>query len=169
MRDLKQNKSYIVDIDLLAVRPDKLRMDIATPAGFSVATFTMNAKEVRYALAQSKEFFAGKPGDNVLKPIIPIAVDPRALLDIIFDHDPAVVGWSCKRDKDNFINECVNSKSNVKVSVADRELHRKNLFITAPSSSVQMNFKGFQPKVQWDEGKFRLDPPSGFKSYTVKE
>src|SRR5437868_12979263 len=63
VRDLKENKSHSVDIDILGDYPKDFRMEVSALMGVHVASMVLHDQEIRYALYNQKKFYQGKASE----------------------------------------------------------------------------------------------------------
>lgn len=160
VRDLVEVKSQIVNADVVAIRPHKMRLEITTPIGIHLATLAMNEKDVRIALTQQKRFLIGPSNEKGLKSIIGVAMSPQLFMDLLFDEEPGV-DWTCTRGKSGFLEACENKT--LKVKWKDREVARRKIEIESKKFFMQIALQGFSTKVEDRTELFELNTPSGFE------
>ncbi len=167
IKDLEQSRSYIVNLNLNAVRDDRARMDVVSTLGTGVASLVVDPQEVRYVLFDQKKFYAGAPTADAMRPILAIPFNPRWLHNILFDEELTDKGWSCTRDGE-FLSECKDSVNNLKVSWSARQGEKKTVLIEHAKASVQINVQAFQPKVEDRKNLFVLEAPNGYQKLRVR-
>lgn len=160
IRDKNKRKTNIVYVDMIAERPKNLRMEVTTSFGMNVAVLAMNSETLSLAIVPQRKFFSGKSGAHVLEPLIHISLDPKFLVDFIFDAEPPAP-WKCTRDKNNFLQEC-DLNDAIKVTWSNRELGRKTLDIQSKDHQLQLDLSGFRPNVELNNTTFILEQPGGF-------
>lgn len=163
IRDKARNKSHIVYVDVMAVRPEKLRMEVTSPIGIHLASFAMNNGKVEYLLTRRKEFYRGRTSSENLQEVLQMPIDPRLLTKILFDEDLSGQGWQCKRDKKGFLSACEDDGQDLKLTWSNRERSRRTITFFTPKARVQMLLKGFKAKVEAKGNLFRLQAPKNFK------
>lgn len=169
IKDKSKNKSYIVSVDIAAIKESqKLRMDVAAALGTPVATVAVSGQQTEYILFRQKAFYQGKTQPKVLKPILAINMDPRLLFSLLFEDEPQGGGWKCLRDDKDFLKQCENKAAGLSLEWIERKGARKTIEIQHARSSLQINLNSFQPKVVEKADLFNLNAPSGFKSYRIK-
>lgn len=165
VKDKVQSKSYIVNVDIQAVRDKKLRMDVTAALGMPVAALVLDDEEVKYILFRQKRYYEGQASERVLKPILSIPLNPRLLFNILFDVPIADKNWSCSKGKDGFLTECSSSSEGLKVTWKDRKGRKKAIFIEHEKAELQMNISSFKPRA---EDVFTLKAPESFQKYRIR-
>lgn len=168
IRDKEQSRSYIVNLNLNAVRDERARMDVLSTLGTGVASLVVVPKEVRYVLFDSKRFYYGPPQPDVMRPILAIPFDPRWLHNILFEQPLTEKSWTCTKDGDGWLNECRDSVTGLKITWAEREGQKKKVMIEHAKASVQINVQSFQPKVEDRKNLFLLEAPNGYQKLRVR-
>lgn len=168
IKDNDQARSYIVNLNLNAVRDERARMDVISTLGTGVATLLVDAKEVRYVLFDSKRFYYGPPQADVMRPILAIPFDPRWLHNILFEQPLTDKGWSCTKDGDGMLKECRDTVNNLKVTWSARTGEKKTVLIEHAKASVQINVQSFQTKVEDRKNLFVLEAPNGYQKLRVR-
>lgn len=158
----KRDKSVVLNLDLVAVRPERLRVDVTTTLGIHLATFVMNNDNVTYVLVRDKKYFRGKPGPDIFKAVMPIPLDPRVMLDILFDLEPTVTGWQCQRDSANYLATCRNTEKALSIEWKKRDANKRVLLVSHPEGEMQLFLSQFRSKVEVADGTFVLEVPSSF-------
>lgn len=169
VRDLKAVKSQIVNLDIMAVQPSRLRMDVTTTIGTHVATFVMNDKEVKYILPSEKRFVTGPATPETFKAVSGVELEPRLFMNVLFDQAPDDVLWTCQKDKKGYLETCLRNKDGLKITWKDREVSRKKVEIESKLFQVQLALQGFSTKVEEDPAKYDLSAPAGYKTLNVKQ
>lgn len=162
IRDKKQDKSFILNVNVNAKLGEHLRMDATTPLGSHVASFVMNKGQVRYFLVNQKKFFVGKSTPRSLEPIILAPLDPNLIYNLLFDLPVGGSGWNCKKDSKDFLESCKKDSENLELTWEDRVMDRKMVRIDHPRAQIQINFIEYVGKVQNKKDLFALEVPKGF-------
>lgn len=163
IKDKRQNKSYIVHVDMNAVMGESLRLDVTNPIGGHLASLVLSDDEVKYLLLKQKKFFLGKPTPTALQPLISIPLDPVLLYNILFDKPIAQEGWACQKSADEFLSSCHSEKEQISMKFSDRVMDRKIVHIDHPKAHLQMNFVTYESQVQQKKNLFSLDAPKDFQ------
>jgi hypothetical protein len=168
IKDLEQSKSYIVNLNINAVRDQRARMDVTSTLGTGVASMLVDQKDVRYVLLDSKRFYYGNSQPDVMRPILSIPFDPRWLHNILFDETLPEKSWTCVRDGGGLLKECKDSILNLKISWSNRQGEKKTILIEHPKATVQINVQSFKPKVEDRKNLFQLEAPAGYQKLRVR-
>ncbi len=145
VKDKKASKTYLVNIDFVSIRPDKLRMGISLPIGTSLAAIALNGKNLDYVVIRKKLYYSGPVNSSSFNKILNIHLDPRFMLNILYDEPIKSAGWICEQDKNNFVSECLKKSENLKITWAHRKAKEKNVSIEHPDFSLEMEFHKFSP------------------------
>jgi hypothetical protein len=168
IKDLEQSKSYIVNLNINAVRDQRARMDVTSTLSTGVASMLVDQKEVRYVLLDSKRFYYGNSQPDVMRPILSIPFDPRWLHNILFDETLPEKSWTCVRDGSGLLKECKDSVLSLKISWSNRKGEKKTILIEHPKATVQINVQSFKPKVEDRKNLFQLEAPAGYQKLRVR-
>lgn len=165
VKDKVKSKSFIVNVDIQAVRDQKLRMDVTAAMGTPVASLVLDADEVKYILFRQRRYYEGVASNKALKPILSVPLDPRLFYNLLFDQPIADKSWSCTKDEKGFLAVCESPAEGLKVTWKDRKGRRKAIYIEHDKASLQMNLSSFSPRA--DE-VFSLQAPKSFKKYRLR-
>ncbi|HMN67983.1 MAG TPA: hypothetical protein PKC28_05540 [Bdellovibrionales bacterium] len=167
IKDKDQSRSYIVNLNMNAVRDQNVRMDVTSALGTGVAILTADQKEVRYLLFDSKRLYYGPPQADVMRPILSLPLDPRWLHNILFDQTFGGKIWACDMEG-GFLKECRNDALKLKIGWANRQGDKKTILIEHPKASVQINVLAFKSKVEDRKNLFVLEAPAGYQKLKVR-
>lgn len=167
IKDKEQSRSYIVNLNLNAVRDEKVRMDVTSALGTGVAIVIADNTEVRYLLFDSKRFYYGVPKSEVMRPVLAIPFDPRWLHNILFDVALPEKTWTCVADG-GVLKECTDSVSKLKISWLNRQGEKKTIMLDHAKASLQINVLSFKPKVEDRKNLFVLEAPAGYQKLRVR-
>lgn len=156
IRDKRAAKSYVVNVDALAVQPDRLRMDFSTPIGIELGNFVLDQKKVTYYLSEEKKKRSMRASARAMRPLIKTDLDPYLLVKILFDVEPSGKGWECERDSRGFLTKCNNTNKKISLQWLKRQNTQRAIEVETRSARIQMSLKGFKPKVEIDEKTFQL-------------
>lgn len=162
VEDSKQNRSYILNLDIISFRPERLRVDVTSTIGSHLATVTMRDNKVSYILLREKKYFEGKPNSQVLKPVLSMELDPRVIIDLLFDLPPREKGWECQRDENDYLTRCHNTGRKITVVWKKRLGRQRVLVISSKLAKLQLNLRKFRSKVEENDEIFVLKSPRGF-------
>lgn len=159
VRDKKQSKTFIVNVDFTAVRPGKMRMDITTPIGMHVASVAMNDSSMTYVVPQKKAYYLGKPTSQAFARTLNFALDPKLIMNVLFDQPVQQKGWNCKQDGEK-VTECRQGGN--KISWANRTSKEKTVVIDHSEFQVELKFHSFSVPRSVKDELFTIKQPDGF-------
>ena len=168
IKDVEQNRSYVVYLNFNAHRNEQARMDVSSALGTGVASLLVEPKDVRYVLFDSKRFYYGEPQSSVLRPILAMPLDPRWINNLLFEEPMTDKGWVCSRDGEGWLKSCTDSHSHTKISWLARRGDKRTVVIEHAKASVQINFQSFKPKVEDRKNLFVLEAPEGYQKIKVR-
>jgi outer membrane lipoprotein-sorting protein len=159
VRDLKQSKTFIVNADFFAEKPDQMRMDITTPLGMHVASVALNNGKMTYIVPQKKAFYEGAPTSEAFARTLNFALDPKLIMNVLFDQPVEAKGWTCTAEA-SFVSEC--SQKNFKITWANRKSKEKTVVITHAQYQVELKFHNFSVPQSLKPEMFTIKKPEGF-------
>ncbi len=168
VRNHKDSKSAIVNLDIVAIRPSRFRIEVTTPIGIHLASLVLDQNEFRGALIQQKKFIIGQASEKSFTYVLGVSLDPYLMMNLLFDEAPSGPAWNCSKDKNDFMSVCENKTQKIKVTWKDREVSRRKIEIETRMASLQMVLQGFSTKVEENAEMFTLEPPDGFKIERIK-
>lgn len=167
VKDLKNQKTNFLQIDFVAIRPDKLRAEVTGTLGVSVATLTLNKGQIQMANHNQKKYYSGKISDRVLSSIFGIHLDPRILLFALFDEPLPEKSFQCSLDAQGLVQECKGKQMDLTLRWSERNGELKRVVISRADFEVQILVKDFTTKVQESVDLFKIEPPAAYKSYQL--
>lgn len=160
IQDLKKRQSYVVYIDINAISPDKVRMDVETSLGIHVASFSLNQERVQILVPDRKRYYSGKSSPKALKKVIPLELDPRWLVDVLFEKNMSEPNWKCTNDNNNQLKAC--ERKGLKITWTKRQRQMRVVAFESKTAKVQMQLKGFEASAK--QGEFySIKKPKGFR------
>lgn len=165
VRDKVKGKSHVVNLDLNAVKGEKLRMDVTSTVGIHVASLVLIGNDLKYALIRDKKFYQGRTSPSALQPVIAVPVDPHLFYNILFDQPVMAPNWKCS-ESEGLVKECQNKVTKLSIRW-DRKGQFKTVFVEHEKGSLQLNFRSFESKVSDKAGLFELTAPKGFSQYRI--
>lgn len=152
-----------MNVDFLAEKISKLRMDVTTTLGVHVASFSLAEKTASYLVPQSKTYYNGPSGANVFKPVMNLNMDPKLLMHILFDIPIKGPGWACSNDKKGFLTSCERSSDQFKVVWGNRKGNEKTVAVTHKEFELEMKFHSFKERTDLKATNFEILQPEGFR------
>lgn len=164
IRDMKNGKNSLLDLDILAKEPSQLRMEITGSFGVHVASVALNGGEVRCILTQQKRYVEAPAGVDSFEHLIPVHVPPAALLAILFERRLSDSEWKCVRDRaSGLASSCEHRGEGLVVTWVERQGHNRRLKISAHDAEIEMVLDEAKSKVELTPSAFVLAPPKGYK------
>ncbi len=163
MRDKKEAKSGIVNIQVKAIFDQKLRMDILSPIQTHIASVALKGDELSYLIVAEKRGYRGMSSPAAMMPVLRIPLDPKLLYNVFFDKPIADKNWSCTEDEKGMPKECKQLRGGMKITWTSREGVKRILEIDHPKAFLQINIHSFDGSVKADDPKFDLKIPDSFK------
>lgn len=160
MHDKKQSKRFIVNADFLAAKPDQLRMDITTPLGVHVASVAMTNGKMTYIVPQQKAYYEGRASAQAFARTLNFAIDPKLILNVLFDQPVQQKGWKCKMEEP-LVSECALGA--YKITWSNRRAQEKSVIISHPQYQVELKFHKFKVPSSIKETVFTIKKPEGFQ------
>lgn len=167
VKNLKDNKSQSINIDILAIKNQRVRFDVTAILGYQVASLVMSPKEISYIIYPEKKFYYGKSSERAMERVIGLPLHPMNLANIAFDEPVRGTGWVCEMDMTGFLSKCENKTRAMAVLWKERIEGGKKVVITAPQFEMQWLFKPVQTEVQFKPETFTLKQPEGFKAIQI--
>jgi hypothetical protein len=159
VKNRKQAKSFLVNVDFVAVRPGKMRMDVTTPVGMHVASIALNDAVMTFVVPRKKAYYEGRATAQSFAKTLNFSFDPKLMMNILFDRPVQHKGWTCK-SQDEVVSEC--SQGAFKIVWSNRTQKDKTVRVIHPQYQIELKFHNFNvPKSVKDE-LFTIHQPDGF-------
>ncbi len=169
IRDLKKNKSHVINLQVNAVQPDKLRVDATSVIGTHIFSLVTDKDKVEYLVVPEKTYFVGKSSAGALKPILPIAISPDHLMNMFFEKPIQEKNWTCSKSAEGILQSCRQRRSKVRVEWSRQKGGQRLIEVSVPSvAMVQMSVRSFDDEVNVKKHPFSLRVPQSFKTVRLK-
>lgn len=168
VKDIKRDQTHNVSLDVIGIKPDKVRMEVSATLGVSLASLVLKEEEIAYAIHPQKRFFSGAVSDQALKPLFNIELNPKYLLNVFFDMPIPEKNWSCTRGVDQLVEKCERLSDGLSIEWKERQGELKRVYIKSSDFEVQVLVKDFTTKVEITEKTFTLEAPKGYKNYKFR-
>jgi hypothetical protein len=169
VQDKLKHKSNQIDLEIVAQRPQRLRMEATTPGlGIHVASFAMNGDHMSYILTRQKLHVSGPATEQAVQQLMKVAIAPQSLVDLFFDRPLNEANWKCSTDSKNQLAHCEHNSGKLSVNWSERESNRRIVEIDSESAKVTMSLTESPSKVQVDDSLFELPVPDGFRAQTLR-
>lgn len=162
IRDLKRNKNNNVSIDFLAVKNQRLRLEIQATLGIPVGTLGMNQDNFIAILYTQKKVIQGKMEEKTLMKSFNLPIPPESLYAIAFDDVIKHSQWKCYYDSNKVVSLCENANLQSKIEWKNRSAGTKLVKITNPNMEVDWYFKAPQV-LDVKADTFNINVPNGYK------
>ncbi|OFZ12251.1 MAG: hypothetical protein A2Z20_04370 [Bdellovibrionales bacterium RBG_16_40_8] len=163
IRDKKEAKSSLVNLEVKAIDGEKLRMDITSPMGTHVASVLMKGSSLEYLNVSEKIVYRMQATRESLRGLLRVPIEPAVLYNIFFDRAIESKNWSCVLDKDRFLKNCKDLKSGLLIEWISREGAKRVISFQHATALVQINLYSFEGKISDRDKTFELKAPSSFK------
>lgn len=172
--DKRKNKSNTLSVDFVARQPRQMRMEVTTTIGVHLASFVLNGDRVAYSLSRERRYVSGPAEAAMMRDLIAMAIDPKVILDILFDRMLNPSEWSCQVNENRLPQSCVNanlvaaSSGLIRIDWSERSQHKRVVKIQAPSADVTLVIRETSSKVEITDNLFTLQAPAGFRTVKVE-
>ncbi len=156
-------------MNIIAVKPSWVRMDIHSSVGTAMGTIIANDKKFSAINMQHKQFMTGPSIPFNISKAIQVPLPPQLFVQTLFEIEPPGTEWSCTKDKHNFLKECLNSVTSEKVTWSNRKGAKRTLVYSEKQYDMEIEILDFQPNVQVKEEQTILDPPKEFQIFRLKK
>lgn len=167
IKNLKQNKSQVVNMDVIAIKDSAMRVEITATLGIPVASILLRDKQISYAVHTQKKFYSGDISEKALQPVMQIALNPNWLYVIFFDQEIKDRDWICEKNQEGLVEKCVNSKTNQQITWSERMGENKRILLKNSDFELNILVKDFTTKVEAQDQVFSLDIPANYKRYKL--
>lgn len=167
VKDYESKKSYVVALDGITDRPNRMRVSATTSLGIHLMTMTMKDGLVEYIIPHEKEFYSGPVSDHILRPAMSIDLHPKYLNTLVFDEVPEGENWTCQQE-DGLLSECINPVQDIQVIWGKRQGDYKTVSVKGNQFDIQMSLTKFRPIVEVPANSFDLTAPDNFKKYQIR-
>lgn len=160
-------KEQNLNITLLGVRNERLRIEITATMGYQVGSIVADRNTFKALIVPQKIFYTGRNTPEALEKLIQIPLAPLQVLRIAFDERPSEQGWICQSDVNGLINRCDNYDLSLKVEWKDRTESRKLVVITTPQFEMRWLLNSPESLTEVKPELFSLSSPEGFKNVQI--
>ena len=167
-RDKLKNERNTATLDLQAVWPDRLRMEVSGPLGVQVASITQKKDWTQAILFFEKRYVEGKLKPEVSRALFKVEISPLWFLVFAFDRPMSGPDWKCQMTEDKKPLLCEREKDQLRVEWVDRLGDKRKVLVDHPDYQVQIAFIKSQTMVQLAEEIFTLSAPEGYGRYRFK-
>lgn len=168
IRDLTNNKSNVVNLDLKAYDLQNFRLDVTTSLGMHIFSLVHKPEGLEYIVVPNKQHFKGKSSSKALAPIFSAPLDPKYLPYVFLEKAIPDKNWSCDKDSAGVLVSCRELKTKMVISW-DRNKDGAHLVkISYPGvSTIQINVNDFSKDLKDREKTLQLKVPESFKTIKI--
>ena len=150
--NIKEQKSFIFNLDIFVQRPSLLRLEVTTPIGFHIASLTLREDQVTLFVPSKKIYRQSAPDTRVFENVIPLTINPLWIIPIVFEQP--LSGWACDFNQKGNIDKC--TIDSFTVIWTKRMGHKKTLKILSEMFEVTIYIQEFKPYLPSDPQLFTL-------------
>lgn len=162
VRDKLKNKSYHLSLDLIAVKPDRLRVNVFSYFGNHIASFAMKSGQIRYILVTEKRYVSAPATEKAFHELMRISLEPSLLLNVLFD-DSLPKDWKCETDRNALPTICRNARTAASVQWQERSIDKRVVVFDNSESSLSLVLRPEKLDYAVDAKEFELNKPAGFQ------
>lgn len=163
IRQLRDNQTHNISIDLYAIKGDKLRMEASGPLGYKLASVVMDREKVQAIIFNEKKFYIGSSTQDVMIKAFRVPVPPNVFFAMIFDQELRGSGWKCDSDPKGLIQKCAN-KDLISIEWERLENPRKIVRLKSKAFEMEWYFKTLDLDWQPKDEMFKLTPPENYQT-----
>ncbi len=165
IKDLERQTAQGVQIEILAIKNEKLRLEVSAVMGIPVATIVLDRKDFKAAIYTEKKYYQGPLDDNSLQKLLKIPLSARWIYAIAFDESPGK-NWDCESITSTEATErrvCRLVKFDYKIEWNHKDNGTKVVRLTTPKTEINWFFP--LPNLNFVEKpeSFQLSAPEGFQ------
>lgn len=167
INDLKKNKNQRLSIDILAVKNEKIRMEVSATLGYQVASILLNREGFKAVIYPQKKFYQGAAHERSIWQTLHVPVTPKALFAVMFDEPINGNNWVCEKNQNGLPELCVQRQMQIKVEWVRNENGTKVVKISSPNVDISWYFKN--PEINFLEKPemFILNAPQGYQTVSA--
>ncbi len=169
VRDQQEQRSFIVNLTINAVRNEKMRLDAVSTLGAHLASLVLTEEEVRYLVSSERRFYFGAPRPESMIPVLSVSMSPNYLHNILFEQPISEGDWVCERDKGGWLSSCQSSEEGLAIHWQERTAASRRFTIEHERAQVQVNLTSFQAQLESRPELFELSAPEGFRQFRLRE
>ncbi|MBX9767214.1 MAG: hypothetical protein K2X47_08085 [Bdellovibrionales bacterium] len=106
IKDKVHEKSQVVLAEIIAERPQSLRMDFHTSLGNSLASFAIAEGKMSYWVPSQRKYYSGPISPEAFEGLLKTRVNPSWIIRALFEKDLEKDGWTCGRDGSGILLQC---------------------------------------------------------------
>lgn len=163
IKNYDSGEASVVTLDVLAQKPQNMRMEVTTSLGIALASVAMKENNIEYILPKQKKFYKGTVSEKSMYSALKVKVDPRILSAAFFET--SYPKWECQADN-GVISSCMTPEG-VELKWMREEGVSKRVSIVGRNFEVQVQIKKFAEKSDFAEDVWTIQPPANFKQFKL--
>ncbi len=167
LQDLKTGKSHMVNLDILAIKPQRARFEVSSSLGIHLASLVITDRKVAYTMNREEKYFEGEKSNQSLIPLLRVPLDPDDLLNVVFDAPVQGSQWKCENEN-GLIKSCTNASENLTVTWLERNGNKRTVELKSKQFDIKLLFQSLKTKVEVSDATFALEPPSSYKKFRLQ-
>lgn len=161
IKDKKNSRSYVVIMNIYAVRDSALRIDLLSPIGDHMGTLIINKGSLTLVNVGDRTVYRGKAKTGALSSLISLPVNPMHFQNVVFEEPIKGKNWKCEV-KGAMVSSCINSSTKLNIEWKNLTDGSRKATLSHKTGSMQINFKKFKKKIE-DDINFSLKIPKSYR------
>lgn len=167
LKNLVNNESHIVSLNVFAIKPNNLRLEASGPLGIRLASVLLNEQQFTAIEYSKQKVYIGSAKSKLFASVLKIPIEPKWFYNIFFDEPFTTPGWQCSFDNNKQVKECTNAQNQFKIEWLDRIDDNKRIVISNPQYQLNILTKEHQPKVERPDKVFQIKIPENYKKIQI--
>lgn len=165
IKDKVHDRSQVVLAEIIAVRPNSLRIDFHTSLGLSLANFALGESRMSYWVPSKKKYYSGPISSEAFAGLLQTKVDPSWMIHALFEKGLEKEGWVCGKDEAGLLLQCRKESSSAQATSGEflrflsREGTRRVVEYEGPSILVKLSLQGQTLNEKYSEKLFVITRP----------
>ncbi len=157
--DKRNNKSQQVNLEVVARKNQKLRMDAKVVLGLHIATAVMSNDQLQVAVHAEKKYFEGAANPQTLQRTLGIPFYPLIFHAMLYRQAFKGSGWSCQASQGK-VQSCQQKKDGMQIRWEDQE---DATMVIANSKTFDLQWKILPPEtVEEKSNYFEVKVPDSY-------
>lgn len=160
-----EKKTYTLVLEAIAIEPSRLRLDLTGPFGAPMGKLVMREDSIGILAPQQKKAYFGSVSENSFRPLFPLNLHPRDLLQFILGEAPK--NWRCE-SKSETLEVCHDPLDQLILERDPTKDGRQKKWSVASSDfSMTVLPLNIQTNVQVKPDTFSLPIPQGYSKHKL--
>lgn len=163
IKNYDSGDASVVTLDVLAKKPQHMRMEVTTSLGIALASVAMRENDIEYILPKQKKFYHGQVSEKSIYSALKVKMDPRILSAAFFET--SYPKWECQADN-GLISSCITPEG-VELKWMRENGVSKRVSIIGRNFEVQVQIKKFAEKSEFSDEVWTIKAPANFKQFKL--